>query len=84
MRLQRYTTMLVWIAIEVVLAVVCFGNAETEVLNLMLITSGGGQYNSSGAEPAVDLAIRLINENEVIHGHQLNIASRGDSSVSGM
>lgn len=77
------TRMLVWIAIEILLAAVCSGNAEGEVLNLMLITSGGGQYNSSGAEPAVDLAVRLINENEVIPGYQLNIASRGDSSVSG-
>ncbi len=59
----------------------CLAN-ETTVLNLMLITSGGGQYNSSGVEPAVDLAVRLINENDVIPGYQLKIASRGNSSVS--
>lgn len=71
-----------WIVVDLLLAVVCFGSAETGVLNLMLITSGGGQYNSSGVEPAIDLAVRLINENEVIPGYQLNIASRGNSSVS--
>ena len=57
-------------------------NAESTDLNLMLITSGGGQYNSSGVEPAIDLAVRLINENDVVPGYQLKIASRGDSSVS--
>lgn len=54
---------------------------EAEVLNLMFISSGGGQYNSSGVEPAVDLAVELINENNVIPGYHLNIASRGNSSV---
>ena len=56
-------------------------NAEVPV-NLMLITSGGGQYDSSGVEPAVDLAVRLINENDVVPGHRLRIATRGNSSVS--
>lgn len=55
---------------------------EDATINLMFMSSGGGQYNSSGAEPAVDLAVKLINENEVIPGYQLNIATRGNSSVS--
>ncbi len=59
-------------------------NAQDHVLNLMFISSGGGQYNSSGAEPAVDLAVDIINENNIIPGFQLNIASRGNSSVSGL
>lgn len=54
---------------------------ETE-LNLMFTSSHGGQYNSSGAEPAVDLAVQLINENKIIPGYQLNIATRGNSNVS--
>ena len=57
-------------------------NSATKVINFMLITSGGGQYNSSGVEPAVDLAVELVNKNEVIPGYQLNVASRGNSSVS--
>ncbi len=51
-------------------------------LPLMLITSKGGQYNSSGAEPAIDLAVEIINENDVIPGHRLVIETRGDSNVS--
>ena len=62
-----------------VLMSLCFAE---DILNVMFISSGGGQYNSSGAEPAVDLAVEIINENHVIPGYQLNIASRGDSSVS--
>ena len=57
-------------------------SAETEILNLILISSGGGQYNSSGVEPAVDLAVQIINDNQVIPGYKLNVASRGDSNVS--
>ena len=56
--------------------------AQVEILNIMFISSGGGQYNSSGAEPAVDLAIEIINNNTIIPGYQLRIASRGNSSVS--
>jgi len=51
-------------------------------LNIMLITSGGGQYNSSGVEPAVDLAIDIINDNDIIPGYELVIETRGDSNVS--
>ena len=60
----------------------CIGNAGDRLLNLMLITSGGGLYNSTGVEPAVDLAVQLINENNVVPGYKINVASRGDSSVS--
>jgi hypothetical protein len=68
----------------IILALAILGhvNGEKGVLNLMLITSGGGQYNSTGVEPAVDLAVWLINENQVILGFDLNIASHGNSSVS--
>lgn len=62
--------------------IVCATNAETEVLNLILISSGGGQYNSSGVEPAVDLAVQMINANQIVPGYRLNVASRGDSNVS--
>ena len=53
-----------------------------DTLNLMLITSGGGQYNSSGAQPAIDLAVNIINENDIIPGYDLVIETRGDSNVS--
>ena len=66
----------------VLLAYLANAAAESTDLNLVLITSGGGQYNSSGVEPAIDLAVRLINENDVVPGYQLKIASRGNSSVS--
>lgn len=69
------------LALVVTLLNIANGQNET-VLNLMFISSGGGQYNSSGAEPAVDLAVKLINENNVIPGYQLNIATRGNSEVS--
>lgn len=61
---------------------VCTASNETEVLDLILISSGGGQYNSSGIEPAVDLAVQIINDNQIIPGYRLNVASRGDSNVS--
>ena len=51
-------------------------------MGLMFITSGGGQYNSSGAEPAIDLAVSIINENNIIPGYKLDIETRGDSVVS--
>lgn len=57
-------------------------NPGTKVINFMLITSGGGQYDSSGVVPAVDLAVELVNKNEVIPGYQLSVASRGNPSVS--
>jgi hypothetical protein len=70
------------VVVEVLLAIAYCANAiAVEDVNVMLITSSGGAYNSSGVEPAVDLAIRLINENEVIPGYRINIASRGDSAV---
>lgn len=72
----------VMIILQVLTLCGCLVHAEQGVLNLMFISSGGGQYNSSGVEPAVDLAVTLVNENEVIPGFQLNIASRGNSSVS--
>lgn len=54
----------------------------TDVLNVMIISSGGGQYDTSGAEPAIDLAVEVINNNTILPGYTLNIASRGNSSVS--
>ena len=57
------------------------GDRQSGVLNLMFMSSGGGLYNSSGAEPAVDLAVQLINENNIIPGYQLNVATRGNSEV---
>ncbi len=72
------------VASLVVLFIVLLGtpNPEAKVLNFMLIYSGGGQYNSSGVEPAVDLAVEVINENNIIPGYNLSVASRGNSSVS--
>lgn len=69
-------------AIAFAFSLCCVSGAGTGVLNLVFISSGGGQYNSSGVEPAVDLAVELINDNNVIPGYKLNIASRGNSSVS--
>ncbi len=54
----------------------------SKVLNFMLISSGGGEYDSSGVQPAVDLAVELVNENNVIPGYQLNISSHGNPNVS--
>lgn len=68
--------------LSLVLIVVGVSCDEQETLGLMFISSGGGQYNSSGAEPAVDLAVTIINENNVIPGYRLDIETRGNSSVS--
>ena len=56
--------------------------SQQERLSLMFITSGGGQYNSSGAEPAINLAVSIINSNDIIPGHELVIETRGNSYVS--
>lgn len=57
--------------------------AQDEIINIGFIYSGGGQYNSSGAVPAVQLALELINnKTDLLNGYQLNIAYTGDSRVS--
>lgn len=72
------------LALLAVLLIIPLGtaNPEAKILNFMLIYSGGGQYNSSGVEPAVNLAVELVNENNVIPGYNLSVASRGNSNVS--
>lgn len=67
---------LLWSAGKVVV------ESQQERLSLMFITSGGGQYNSSGAEPAINLAVSIINSNDIIPGHELVIETRGNSNVS--
>ena len=53
-----------------------------EVLNFMLISSGGGEYDSSGVQPAVDLAVELVNQHDIIPGYQLSVSSHGNPDVS--
>lgn len=73
---------MVCVAASVAVLFFLLADSASKELNLMLIYSGGGLYNSSGVEPAVDLAVELVNENEVIPGYNLSIASRGNPFVS--
>ncbi len=60
----------------------CAARAQ-EVINIGFIYSGSGQYITAGVQPAVELAIELVNnDSSILSNYTLNIAYKGDSEVS--
>ncbi len=52
-------------------------------LNIGFIYSGSGQYITAGVQPAVYLAVEMINNStNILPGYQLNISYTRDSEVS--
>ena len=62
----------------------CHPNAsDTDMLHIAFFTAVSGSFVSSGAIPAVDLAIELINNNtSLLQGYTLNYTSVREIVVS--
>ena len=59
----------------------CAASNSSTPLHILYITSGGGEFVSSGTKPAVDMALERINNDPgVLHGYTLNV-TEGDSEV---
>ncbi|XP_064382160.1 gamma-aminobutyric acid type B receptor subunit 1-like [Halichondria panicea] len=62
------------------LAVLCGAAMAQEVINIGFIYSGSGQYITAGVQPAVYLAVEMINNStNILPGYQLNISYTRDS-----
>lgn len=59
-----------------------FAKAQSTI-NIGFIYSGSGQYITAGVQPAVELAVELVNNRmDLLPGYQLNISYTRDSEVS--
>ena len=64
------------------LAVLSGAAMAQEVINIGFIYSGSGQYITAGVQPAVTLAVEMINNStNILPGYQLNISYTRDSEV---